>query len=293
MQLTSPSRTLEAIERGEYMKTPMFSILMVSLNPGDKLVETMRSVAEQTYTDYEVIVKDGGSGDGSLEALRSYLQGQDLAMQVQILEQPDNGIYDGMNQAAGAAKGEYYYFLNCGDAFASKRALEQAAQEIGRNGGGSSARIFYGDIYDALRGQVVSSNPHMDDFACYRNVPCHQACLYHRSLFAGRGYDPGYRVRADYEHFLWCYFRMDAQPKYIPVTLASYEGGGFSETPENRKRSAREHREITAQYMERGQLLKYRLVMLLTLAPLRTKMAESPVWSGLYNKCKKLLYRGR
>lgn len=275
------------------MRSPMFSILMVSLNPGDKLVETMRSVAKQIYTDYEVIVKDGGSKDGSLDALRSYLQGQDLAERVQIVEQPDTGIYEGMNQATDAANGEYMYFLNCGDALASKHALEQAAQEIERHAGQPPSLIFYGDIYDALRGQVVASNPHIDDFACYRNVPCHQACIYHHSLFAERGYNPEYRVRADYEHFLWCYFRRDARPMYIPVTLASYEGGGFSETSENRKRSAREHREITALYMGKGQLLKYRLILLATLAPLRTRMAESPVWSGWYNKCKKLLYRGR
>lgn len=291
------------------MRSPMFSILMVSLNPGDKLVETMKSVAAQTYRDYEVVVKDGGSRDGSLEALREYLTGQEeLRTAVRILEQPDTGIYDGMNQATREAWGEYLYFLNCGDHFASETALEQAAAEIGRaaEGAGDSreatpqeaadsrsvaSRIFYGDIYDALRGQVVASNPCVDDFACYRNVPCHQACIYHHSLFVQRGYKPEYRVRADYEHFLWCYFRQDARPQYIPVTLASYEGGGFSETPENRKRSAQEHREITAQYMSRGQLRKYRLILLLTLAPLRTKMAESPAWSGFYNRCKKLLYR--
>lgn len=281
------------------MRSPMFSILMVALNPGDKLVETMKGVAKQTYRNYEVVVKDGGSRDGSLEALREYLTGQEeLRPLVRILEQPDTGIYDGMNQATREARGEYLYFLNCGDHFASETALEQAAAEIGRaagqeedSGQNAVSRIFYGDIYDALRGQVVASNPHMDDFACYRNVPCHQACIYHHSLFAERGYKPQYRVRADYEHFLWCYFRQEARPRYIPVTLASYEGGGFSETPENRKRSAREHREITAQYMSRGQLRKYRLILLLTLAPLRTRMAESPAWSGFYNRCKKLLYR--
>ncbi len=287
------------------MRTPMFSILMVSLNPGGKLVETMKSVAAQSYTDYEVVVKDGGSGDGSLEALQTYLEGEGRGCRerVRVLRQPDKSIYDGMNQATRAARGEYLYFLNCGDAFASEQALAQAAEEICRNteseaveshacpGRGSCSRIFYGDIYDALRGQVVASNPHMDAFACYRNVPCHQACIYHHSLFAQRGYEPGYRVRADYEHFLWCYFRGDARPRYIPVTLASYEGGGFSETPENRKRSAREHREITALYMGKGQRLRYRLILLATLAPLRTRMAESPAWSGVYNQCKKLLYR--
>ena len=273
------------------MRTPMFSILMVSLNPGGKLVETMESVVRQSYRDYEVIVKDGGSGDGSLEALRAYLERQGCRDRVRILEQPDTGIYEGMNQATRAARGEYLYFLNCGDSFASDQALAGAAAEIRSAGRELCSRIFYGDIYDALRGQVVASNPHMDDFACYRNVPCHQACIYHHSLFEERGYEPGYRVRADYEHFLWCYFRRDARPRYIPVTLASYEGGGFSETPENRRRSAREHREITALYMSRGQRLKYRLILLATLAPLRTKMAESPVWSGFYNRCKKLLYR--
>lgn len=305
------------------MRTPMFSILMVSLNPGGKLVETMKSVAAQSFTDYEVVVKDAGSGDGSLEALEAYLkeEGQGCRERVRILRQPDKGIYEGMNQATQAARGEYLYFLNCGDAFASEQALARAAAEIrrsvkgeacagrgigdcakeeegtqgrahgGNSGQGTCSRIFYGDIYDALRGQVVASNPHVDAFACYRNVPCHQACIYHHSLFAQRGYEPGYRVRADYEHFLWCYFRGDARPRYIPVTLASYEGGGFSETPENRKRSAREHREITALYMGKGQRLRYRLILLATLSPLRTRMAESPAWSGLYNKCKKLLYR--
>lgn len=278
----------------------MFSILVVSLNPGGKLVETVRSVAKQIYRDYEVIVKDGGSKDGSLDALRAYLQESSAPQQVRILEQPDTGIYDGMNQATQAAQGEYLYFLNCGDFFTSEEVLAQAAEEIQAALQSSEAektaendvpKIFYGDILDALRGQVVASNPHINDFACYRNVPCHQACIYHYSLFEERGYNPVYRVRADYEHFLWCYFRRDARPRYIPVTLASYEGGGFSETPQNRRRSTGEHREITALYMSMGQRLKYRVILLATLAPLRTKMAESPAWSGFYNKCKKRLYR--
>jgi len=283
----------------------MFSILVVSLNPGDRLVNTIKSVAEQSYADYEVVVKDGGSKDGSLEALREYLAEQVCLAgspfsgdtgKIRILEQADTGIYDGMNQAALAARGEYLYFLNCGDVFASETALEQAAGEIGRNAGGeggSGPGIFYGDIFDAMRQQVVPSNPHIDAFACYRHVPCHQACIYHYSLFGERGYDVGYRVRADYEHFLWCFFRKKVKPHYIPVTLASYEGGGFSETTENRKCSAREHREITSRYMSRGQLLRYRLILLLTMQPLRTKMAESPVLAGIYNKGKGLLYRKR
>lgn len=270
-----------------------FSILVVSLNAGTKLLESVKSALGQTYSDYEILVKDGGSKDNSVYELEAFLAEQSEYMsKVRIVQKKDTGIYEGMNQATQEALGEYYYFLNCGDLFAGPDTLSDVAQRMEEaKSKGSSALIFYGDIYDALRGQTVASNPHIDDFACYRNVPCHQACIYHYSLFLERGYDPKYRVRADYEHFLWCYFRKNAKPEYIPVVIASYEGGGFSETDENRARSAGEHKEITGLYMSRGQLLRYKAILLVTLAPLRTKMAESPKWAGFYNKCKSILYR--
>ena len=77
------------------------------------------------------------------------------------------------------------------------------------------------------------------------------------------------------------------------MVIASYEGGGFSETKENRVRSKNEHKEITEKYMSKGQLFRYKFVLAVTLAPLRTKMAESPKWAGFYNKCKGLLYRNK
>ena len=272
---------------------PMFSIIVVSLNPGEKLIETMNSIRKQSCSDYQVVVKDGGSKDGSMECLREWLMRvPEMEKRVRIVEERDKSIYDGMNQAVGKSDGEYLYFLNCGDHFAHEKSLQEMAEGIrAHQAAGGTSLIFYGDIYDALRQQVVPSNPHIDDFACYRNVPCHQACVYHGSLFEERGYNPRYRVRGDYEHFLWSYFCKNAKPQYIKVTLALYEGGGFSETKENRIRSAKEHEEITKMYMSRGQLFKYKAVMLLTLAPLRTKMAENPALAGIYNFAKKMLYR--
>lgn len=278
------------------MREIMFSILVVSLNAGEKLTETIRSIFEQEYTDYEVVVKDGGSKDDSLERLEAYLEQceETQSARIRIIREPDNSIYEGMNQATGYAEGRFYYFLNCGDVFAHTTALRAVAEAIEKNEAESRKHlIYYGNIFDALRQQVVSSNPKIDDFACYRNVPCHQACIYHYSLFEGRGYEPKYKVRGDYEHFLWCYFIKKAEPKYVDVVMASYEGGGFSETKENRERSAREHKEITGRYMSKGQLFRYRAILLLTLAPLRTKMAESKRFAGFYQKLKKMLYRGR
>ncbi len=272
------------------MAAPMFSIIVVSLNAGEKLLETIESIRQQTYTDYEVIVKDGGSKDGSLNQLRRQIEGYDEEMQarIHIFEEKDGSIYDGMNQAVEKTGGNYLYFLNCGDYFYNEEVLAEVAEKIQENKTGS--RIFYGDIYDALRGNVVASNPKIDGFACYRYVPCHQACIYYRELFSRRGYEPKYRVRADYEHFLYSFYVEGAKPAYIPVVLASYEGGGFSETAENRKRSAAEHREITALYMSGFERFCYRAVLILTLQPLRTWMAENPKMAGCYNKFKNLLY---
>lgn len=272
------------------MTAPMFSIIVVSLNAGDKLVETIESIRKQTYTDYEVVVKDGGSKDGSIDRLRQCMNAYDEAMQsrIRIVEAADSSIYDGMNQAVEKACGKYLYFLNCGDYFYNGEVLQKVWEHI--SGKEASAGIYYGDIYDALRGNVVASNPRIDGFACFRNVPCHQACIYDKALFAKRGYEPKYRVRADYEHFLYCFYVEKARPEYLPVVLASYEGGGFSETADNRKRSAAEHKEITRIYMSALERFRYRAILMLTLQPIRTKMAESPSMSRVYNKLKNLIY---
>ena len=275
------------------MKQPLFSIVVVALNPGDKLLNTVKSIAEQTCRDYEIIIKDGGSGDGSFEALEAYLQKEtEFAARVRLYREPDKSIYDAMNQAVRYAKGEFYLFLNCGDNFhdsAVLAGLKKAIEEDGK--AGERHEIYYGNIWDMLQDSAVFSNPHINAFACYRNIPCHQACFYAKSLFSERGYRTKYKVRGDYEHFLWCFFEKKASPRYVPLIIADYEGGGFSETKENIKRSKREHKEITALYMNRGQILYYQLLLCLSLAPLRTWLAHSKHFAGFYNKLKGLLYR--
>ena len=109
-------------------------------------------------------------------------------------------------------------------------------------------------------------------------------------LFAERGYDVKYRVRADYEHFLYCIYDRKAEAVYVEMIVADYEGGGFSETRENRRISEKEHAEITKRYLGRDKALRYKLLMLLTLAPLRTKLAEDEKYSEWYNGIKAKIY---
>lgn len=290
------------------MARSFFSIIITSLNPGEKLVSTLNSVMDQTWEDYEVIIKDGGSTDGSLCPLSDGTW--DVAWpgtdgpagkdgRIRILQKGDRGIYDGMNQALPLIQGSYVLFLNCGDELYDRRVLERAAgaireREEKEEEGGKKAkrrpRIYYGDQFNALQSVHVHSAPRLDDFACYRNVPCHQVCFYEAALFSKRGYDTDYRVRADYEHFLWCIYEEKAEAVYLGLTISRYEGGGFSETKENRKRSGLEHRIITRYYMGRTKSALFRLVMLATLAPVRTRIAENPKLSKAYNALKSVVY---
>lgn len=265
---------------------PEFSILVVCLNPGDKLKTTLESIRKQTYRNYEVIVKDGLSTDGSIAFAK---EAEKEFPHLRIVEKKDGGIYDAMNQAVQEAEGNYLYFLNCGDKFYHQEVLQEIAGLIEKHP--TEAGIYYGNIYERLTGREVASNPRLDAFGCYRNVPCHQACFYDRKLLLAHPFNIGYRVRADYEQFLWCFFTKMSEFEisfvYGDVLIADYEGGGFSETKRNRRISATEHREIVGKYMSAGQIWKYRTIMWMTLAPVRTWLARNPVTSGIYNGLKK------
>ncbi len=313
------------------MQKPFFSIIVVSLNPGERLKNTIESILKQTFTEYEVILKDGGSTDGSLQSLidSHYFENKN---QIKIIQRTDKSIYDGMNQAVKEVTGRYVQFLNCGDYFYSDTVLEDVAKYIKKDRVGnfsiglknttkdseykddviagkqdnsansdanqfaiecveSPLKIYYGNQYNQVQDTIIYSAPKINDFTCYRNVPCHQVCFYDYRLFENRAYDLQYKVRADYEHFLYSIYEEKAGGINMPIIIASYEGGGFSETKENRKKSSKEHAEITKKYLGSTKCLKYRLIMLLTLAPVRTWIAENPALSGLYNGVKTRIYK--
>lgn len=284
-----------------------FEIIVVCLNPGEKLEETLNSIYSQSYRDYRVIIKDGGSTDGALEQLRaSGYFGVDRREERTIISvSADKGIYDAMNQAVeimNASKNprSFVQFLNCGDVFHDDEVLSSVATYIGESdleqnansldaSSFSGYRIFYGNQYNLITHATVASSPRINEFALYRNVPCHQVCFYDVELFSKRAYNTDYRVRADYEHFLYCMYKEGAAAVYMNQLICDYEGGGFSETKDNRLNSAKEHQFITDFYMGK-KTTKYRMIMILSGAPLRTRLAESTRFAGIYNAIKSAVY---
>lgn len=276
---------------GRFIMTILYSIIVVCLNAGERLLETLESIVSQQYSNFEVVIKDGDSSDGSIEAVKKHYADDE---RFHIYTQKDTGIYDAMNQAVKLAKGAYLLFLNAGDTFYDEYVLERVnCQTIELVNQGIKADVMYGNIYHKALNTVIYSCPEINDFMCYRNVPCHQTCFYAKEMFETRGYDTSYNVRADYEHFLWCVYERKAEIVYLPLIIASYEGGGYSETKENKKRSAKQHREIVVRYMGRRKADKYRLIMLLTLAPLRSAIANNRCLSKVYNKVKTAVYKGK
>ena len=100
-----------------------YSIITVSLNPGESLKKTLDSIKAQTYPEYEVIIKDGGSTDNSLAAVPK-------DMRYRIIYGTDKGIYDAMNMAVKGAVGDVVIFLNAGDLFYDEHVLEKMTEKI-------------------------------------------------------------------------------------------------------------------------------------------------------------------
>lgn len=275
-----------------------FSIIVVCLNPGEKLNQTLDSILQQTYGNYEIVVKDGGSSDKSIEEMR-----QDE--RIRLFVEKDTGIYDAMNQAVAHTEGDYILFLNCGDLFYDEKVLERVmslmqensavtatgVEQYGEEHRRNDLCIFYGDTYSEKNAVLITSSPEITGFTCYRNIPCHQSCFYSVKLCKEKPYDLQFKIRADYDHFLWCYYEAKAKMVRMDLTIASYEGGGYSESKENKKRDMEEHRQITRTYMGKGELLRYQLIMALTLVPLRRFLAENKAFSGVYHKLKESMYR--
>lgn len=178
---------------------PLISIVTITFNAAGEILPTMKSVAEQTWHDFEHLIIDGASRDKTLEIARQF--GVDS---LRILSEPDNGLYDAMNKGLRMAKGKYVIFLNAGDAFHSKDILAKYAAAAMKG-----ADIIYADtiIVDKQRKFIAPrhlSAPPVLSFQSFANgmLVCHQAFMVRKDL--APAYDTSYRFSADYDWTVRC-----------------------------------------------------------------------------------------
>ena len=181
------------------------SIITVNLNNKDGLQKTIDSVISQTFKDFEWIVIDGGSTDGSRELIEQYAD--HVAYWVSEL---DKGIYNAMNKGIKAAKGEYLQFLNSGDWLWEASTLQKVFDTNPQEG------IVYGDCVEP-DGSVQVFPSELDALNLYGNMLNHQASFIKKALFGDAGYDESYRYVSDWLFYLEkivfenvCYRKVDA-----------------------------------------------------------------------------------
>ncbi len=175
---------------------PRLSIVTINLDMRDGLHRTLDSIAAQSFTDYEVIVVDGGSTDGSVDLLRAR---NDLVSF--WTSEPDRGIYDAMNKGVALCRGDWVAFINAGDALADSEVL----RDLFQGSAWSDADVLYGDCRVEYadgsgrlwRGAPVERLPFGMAFA-------HQAAVVRREILLEVPFGvPG--IASDYGFFVRCW----------------------------------------------------------------------------------------
>ena len=257
-----------------------YSIITVSLNPGYSLKKTLDSIKAQTYPDYEVIIKDGGSTDNSLA-------GVPKDMRYRIIYGTDKGIYDAMNVAVKGAVGDVVLFLNAGDLFYDEHVLEKMAEKIEKQKI-KAPFIANGDMFSIRANTIVKASSKVTPMVCYNYIACHQATLYSVDVVRSNPFNTDYKIRADYDLFLNCFFNEKATFHYLEMPICQYEGGGYSEKKDNRERDQKEHEEIVQQYIPKKVRILCRIRLILTFHKLRGIIAKSKLLGGAYEKIRRL-----
>lgn len=200
------------------------SIITVCLNTESVISKTITSVLNQTYTDYEYLIKDGGSKDETLsisEAFKSSFLKKGIPYR--ILSQPDSGIYDAMNQAAREASGEWIIYMNAGDVFANQDVLRMVVQSDILN----TADVVYGDVIFHSDGWYLLEKGLPIERIRNQMPFCHQSVFTKKQLLQQMGYSLKYRICSDYLFYRERY-REGKKFAYLPIPISIFDLGGES-----------------------------------------------------------------
>lgn len=220
------------------------SIITINFNNSFGLQKTIQSVIEQTYSDFEFIVIDGGSSDSSVDVIKQY------ADKIAYWEsEPDKGIYHAMNKGIKKAKGEYCLFLNSGDYLVNNDVLKNVYQEL------VDEDIIYGngrrEIADKTTVLVeMPSTLTLDYFSS--NSLFHPSTFIKRTLFDTYGlYNESNKIVSDWEFFIKTIMIHDVSVKKIVVEIAVVEEGGISRTPDAKQMLNNEIDSVLKRYFSR------------------------------------------
>lgn len=177
---------------------PVVSIVTICYNAAKDLPLTMDSVLAQDYDNYEYIIQDGNSTDGSFEIIESYRQKfTDRGINFIYNREDDNGIYDAMNKGCGSANGKYINYMNAGDCFYSSTVLSDVFdRSIPIEG-----TILFGDCAEYEFGRFNMFLKNLDRIE--EVMPfSHQSVFAKTDFLKNHPFNTSYRYSADYDFLL-------------------------------------------------------------------------------------------
>lgn len=208
------------------------SIITINYNNAAGLKKTLDSVAMQIGTDFEHIIVDGASTDGSVDVIRNYeqtlLSNQlPLASNLTWVSEPDTGIYNAMNKGIRMASGEYTLMLNSGDYLVDEHVIDKVLPLL------DGTDIIQGNTIEEIREKKYRNRAYgkseLDFFDVMRGYFLHQAAFCRRDLFEKYGmFDESYRIIGDTKFFMTCLGKENASFKYIDLDIANYDMTGIT-----------------------------------------------------------------
>jgi glycosyltransferase involved in cell wall biosynthesis len=201
---------------------PKLSIITINFNNAPGLRRTIESVVSQNSHDFEYIIVDGGSSDGSVEVIKEY------AGKISYwVSEPDSGIYNAMNKGIRAARGEYCQFLNSGDLLVAYDVIEKMLAALPDCG------VFYGNMLKKLpEGKIfrdVCEQGRITMLTLYRGALNHSPAFIKRSLFEKYGlYDENLRIVSDWKWYLVAIGLNNESVRYINTDVTYFDMNGIS-----------------------------------------------------------------
>jgi len=221
---------------------PALSIITINYNNRSGLEKTILSVVSQTFKDFEFIVIDGGSKDGSAELLNTYAS----AITYSVSEK-DGGIYNAQNKGIKNAKGNYLLFLNSGDFLCDKHVLENVfLQKLDQD-------IIYGNMMINWGNSTITEGIMPDTITkehLFKDTLWHPVSFIKKILFDKYGmYNEKYKLVADYDFFFKVIIQHKVSTKHINVFICEFNVDGQSSKAENKLIEKQERSKVQESYL--------------------------------------------
>ena len=197
----------------------LFTVITINYNNCKGLYQTIESVLGQTCRNFEYIIIDGGSNDGSVDLIKEY--GKKISY---WCSEKDRGIYHAMNKGVAQAHGDYCIFMNSGDRFYDNMVLDQIAEIH------AEESIIVGKVSIDDEDNIISPPPHgeLTFYHLYSGAIPHQGAFIKTSLLHKYPYDERLRIASDWKFFVQTLIMANCSIRYLNVYVACYDLNGLS-----------------------------------------------------------------